>query len=230
MSKKIVITGGNRGIGLALVENFLRQGEHVISSARKRDEAKALKALSDEFPDHLNILELEVANPDSLKAFSEEVSKLGQIDILLNNAGIMQNDSPSVSELSLAEIEKHLQVNLLGPIRVTKRLWPLLNPKQAVVAQMTSQMGSIADNSSGGFYGYRISKAALNMFHKSLSFESESVICLTLHPGWVQTDMGGPNAKITTEESAEGLAQILSSATSKQNGKFLNYRGEELPW
>ena len=170
-------------------------------------------------------------NDASVRHFARELLP-GGIDLLINNAGVM-GKMESLEELDLSDVANTIDTNALGPIRVTRALLPRL--RQAPIkriAHITSGMGSIGDNTSGGAYGYRMSKAALNMANKSMSVDlaDQGFTCIVLNPGWVQTDMGGRGAPTPVEESASNLIRVIDSATRAENGKFLNYTGEEYEW
>lgn len=152
--------------------------------------------------------------------------------MLVNNAGIM-GKMQSFEELDLAEVMRTFDVNALGAIRVTRALLPqLLLGKTRRIAHLTSGMGSIGDNGSGGAYGYRMSKAALNMMNKSLSvdYAARGFICVVLNPGWVQTDMGGSHAPTPVEESVQKMLARLDALTPADNGSFVDTKGGTYPW
>ena len=225
-----LITGTNRGIGLGLTRKFLQQGLKVYATARHPDGARALWELEHDFKSQLTVLSLDVSDQDSVGKLAASFDA-PHLDILVNNAGIASEWDRPLAELQLDAVEKILRVNALAPIAVTKALLGKLRAAPApVVANISSLMGSIGDNSSGGAYGYRMSKAALNMFTKSLAKEDQKLTAVALHPGWVKTDMGGPQAPIQVEESTEGLAKVILALASKDSGKFLDFRGKELPW
>lgn len=226
-----VVTGANRGIGLELVAQLVAQGHHVLATARQPERAEALSALSSEHPGQIEVFALDVSDPASVTAFGQAVGDR-PVDVLINNAGVLLRGG-GPGELDYEKIELTFRINTLGPLRVTEALLPALRAAaQPVIANITSQMGSIADNTSGGAYSYRISKAALNMAIRSLALDlgRQGMVALVLHPGWVQTDMGGPNAKITTTQSVTGMLSTIQSATAEHAGKFWNWDGTELPW
>lgn len=227
--KNVVITGAGRGIGLALTREFLKAGDRVLATFRDRAAAEELFALQKSTNNRLMTAALDVADDGSLGPLREALAVFGAVDILVNNAGVIGGKANSLQELDLARLEHVFQVNTLGPIRVTRTVLPHLRP-DAVVASITSLMGSIADNSSGGYYDYRMSKAALNMFNRSLARELTGRACIVLHPGWVRTAMGGEAAPVTPEESARGLHTVIRGAGPRETGKFFDYSGRELPW
>lgn len=226
--KTVLITGAGRGIGLALVKEFLANGDQVIGTYREDRAANELLRLAQENP-QITTVKADVADEKSLGPLKELLKKHGTIDILVNNAGVIGESSASLLELDLNKALQTLNVNSLGPMRITKVALPFIK-KGGVIAQITSLMGSIEDNGSGGYYDYRMSKAALNMFNKSLMHECPQLTCLVLHPGWVQTDMGGMNAPTSVKESAHGLFQLITGAKPRRSGEFRDFKGELLPW
>ena len=154
------------------------------------------------------------------------------VSLLINNAGILPM-MRSLEEIDMDTFERVMDVNTLGPVRVTRAVLPNLRAGQLrQIVNITSTLGSIARNTSGGFYGYRESKAALNMFTRSLAAElgPEGFTCIVLHPGWVRTDMGGPNAPTTAQESALGIRRVIEGLTEADNGAFFSFEGERMPW
>jgi NAD(P)-dependent dehydrogenase (short-subunit alcohol dehydrogenase family) len=221
----VVITGANRGLGLEFAKQLGARGYHVIGTARSPETATELKATG------ASVEQLDVAESASVRAFAE---RLGDqpIDILINNAGILVSEG-GIEEIDVDSIARSYEVNSLGPMRVTQALLPnLRSGTRKLVVQISSTMGSIARNDGGGYYAYRSSKAALNMLNRSLAheLEDEGFVCVVLHPGWVKTDMGGPNARIEPQESIAGMLKVIDGLNAEKNGRFYNFRGEELPW
>lgn len=221
----VLITGANRGIGLEMARQMEARGMHVIGTARKPAEADELRATGAE------VLPLDVTDAGSIAALA--VTLEGRpIDMLINNAGIMGHTAPSFEETDFAAIGTTFAVNTLGPMRVTQALLPNLRAgRHKTVLSISSVMGSIAGN-QGGYYGYRASKTALNMMNKSMALElaGEGFTCVVLHPGWVQTRMGGEGAQISTEESVTGLLQVIAGLGPEDNARFIDYQGQEIPW
>ncbi|MFT5573049.1 MAG: NAD(P)-dependent dehydrogenase (short-subunit alcohol dehydrogenase family) [Cryomorphaceae bacterium] len=222
----ILITGANRGIGLALSEKFSTNGFKVIATARKPDEAIELNKLG---------VQLEALDISSQASVDTLVAKLaGQsIDILLNNAGIGGHSTSNFADLDINKLAVVLDVNSLGALRVTQGLLPnLMLGNRRVVASISSRMGSIEDNNRGCCYGYRASKTTLNSFNKSLSmeFEGDGFIFTVLHPGWVKTDMTSDAATYTPKQSSEHLFKVISGLGKDDNGKFYDLFGKEIPW
>lgn len=225
MSQTVVVTGANRGLGLELCRRFVDRGDRVIGTAREPEAAEALQSLD------LRVEALDVADRSSVDAFAKRLGGEA-VDVLINNAGAGVGRG-SLGSLDEAEIRRLFEINALGPLRVTEALLPNLRASsRKLLAHMTSRMGSIADNTSGGSYAYRASKSALNMLHRSMSIDlaGEGFTSVVLHPGWVQTDMGGGAAPLTVEQSVEGLLVVLDGLTRDDNGAFIAFDGERLPW
>jgi NAD(P)-dependent dehydrogenase (short-subunit alcohol dehydrogenase family) len=225
--KNVVITGAGRGIGLALTKQFAQSGYYVLGTYRDEKSAKNLLKLAQE-SENVTAVTADVTDEKSFAAFQNQLKKLENIDILINNSGVIGDKASGLADLDLKKVAEVFEVNTFGPMRVSRTVLPFMK-KNSVIAQITSLMGSIAD-SSGGYYDYRMSKAALNMFNMCLSKEYTDVTCLVLHPGWVQTDMGGAGASVTTENCAEGLFKVITTATLKQTGNFYDFKGKQLPW
>ncbi len=228
---RVLITGANRGIGLELTRQCLERGDEVIAACRRPDSAKELLALRDAH-EKLSILPLELNDEGSLERFVKELD--GQaIDIFINNAGIYGQRDARIGSIDAASWHEAFHVNTIAPMLLTERLLPQLREgKDRKLIYMSSKMGSIADNGSGGSYVYRSSKTALNQVVKSLAGDlaSDGFTVLTLHPGWVRTDMGGPNGLIDTDTSAKGLLQVIDGASTADSGRFIAYDGKDIPW
>jgi len=225
-TRSILITGANRGIGLELARQYSASGWHVIGTARAPGEAQELGSL-----DNTRVLQLDVTDQESVTRFADELGET-PIDVLINNAGILPMMN-SVPRIDLDLFSHILAVNTVGPVRVTQAVLPNLRKGHLKkIINVTSNLGSIAENTSGQFYGYRESKAALNMFTRSLAAElrDEGFICVVLHPGWVQTDMGGPQAPVPVEESAAGLRKVIDTLALEESGTFRTWRGETMDW
>lgn len=224
------ITGSSRGIGLGLCKALLGQGETVIGACRNPEGARDHWELVQDFKGRFRSVALDVSNEGQIKQVGMDFAK-ESIDVLVNNAGVMLGDSDDFNTLKFDDLMKSFQINSIAPMQVTRALLPsLLKSKSPKVAHITSKMGSIAENTIGGYYAYRMSKAALNMFHKSFAREFSEICSLTLHPGWVQTEMGGKGARDTVHDSCEGLIQVVERATLKDSGSFFDFKGEKVPW
>ena len=221
----VLITGANRGLGLEFARQYKEAGWQVIGTARKPADAEELKALD------VQVVQLDVADQNSVDRMAAELAG-ESIDLLINNAGIFPRVG-KLEEIDFDDYERTLSVNTLGPVRVTRALLPNLRQgKLKQIAGLSSNLGSIEENERGNFYGYRESKAALNMFTKTLAAElgPEGFTCVVLTPGWVQTDMGGPNAPLEPAQSIAGMKAVLDKLTPEDNGTFWSYDGTQMPW
>jgi len=226
--KKIVITGANRGIGLGLVNELIEKGHNLVAGVRNPDTSEELIKIKAKRPSNLSILKLDLLDDKSITNFCESIN-FPTIDILINNAGILENES--FEKLQIASISKTFVINTLGPIKITQLLvGKLLKAKNPKNFYISSKMGSISDNQSGGYYSYRISKSALNMFCKSLANDYPKLTSISLHPGWVKTKMGGSNATTTVKDSVFGLVRLMEISDKTLSGKFFNFKGQEIPW
>ncbi len=231
MTKNIFITGASRGIGLELTRQYLSGGDRVYAGARNPD-CDALTALKSEHPITLTPVALDVTDAASIAA---AVGTLGDtpIHLLINNAGIFKSKPTELDTLDESTWLEEFRVNSISPLMVTRALKSnLVAAGSSVVGMMSSKMGSIGDNTSGGDYSYRSSKAALNAVSVSLAKDLAElgISVIAMHPGWVQTDMGGPNALIDVPTSAKGLKALLDKADLSVSGQFFDYSGTALPW
>jgi NAD(P)-dependent dehydrogenase (short-subunit alcohol dehydrogenase family) len=213
------------GSGWSLPASTKEAGWQVIGTARNPDTAEELRAIG------VRVVQLDVTSQDSVDGLAAALQ--GEpIDLLINNAGIFPRVS-KIDEIDFGDYERTLAVNTVGPVRVTRALLPNLRQGELkMIAGLSSNLGSIAENTRGNFYGYRESKAALNMFTKTLAaeFGPEGFTCIVLTPGWVQTDMGGPDATLTPAESIAGMKAVLDKLTPADNGTFWSYDGSQMPW
>jgi NAD(P)-dependent dehydrogenase (short-subunit alcohol dehydrogenase family) len=221
----VLVTGANRGLGLEFVRQLSAKGYTVIGTARKPEAADELKGAAD------RVEQLDVADPASVAALAERLEGV-PIDILINNAGILDRRDVTIDTVDYAAMDKAFRVNTVGPLRVTQALLPNVRAGQRkMIVSMSSQLGSI-ERSRGRYYSYRASKAALNMINSIWSAElgPEGFTCTVLHPGWVRTDLGGPNATYSPEESIAGLIKVIEGLSVEDNGKFYDLHGEPIPW
>ncbi len=224
MSQTALVTGSNRGIGLEFCNQLKQRGFDVIATCRHS--SSALDALGVEVIDNI-----EVSDYQCLTALAEKLSGRG-IDWLINNAGIADGISwDDINERSIASTKRMFEVNSLGPLLTTHALRNNL-ADGSKVGIITSRMGSIDDNGSGGSYGYRMSKSAVNAVGKSLSIDLKprGIAVAILHPGYVRTDMVGNNGLIDTDESVLGLLARMDELTLETSGSFWHSNGELLPW
>lgn len=221
----IVITGTNRGIGLELTRQALAKGHTVLAVARKPDESAGLQELRAQHADRLQTLAVDLKHPEAPAKIQSAVKAWPAVDILVNNAGIMR------SKTTVEDFLESFHVNSVVPYLVTEALLPQLKKSRSPKAvHMTSLMGSIDDNGSGGYYAYRSSKTALNMINKSLSIDHDWLNTIVMHPGWVQTDMGGSGAPTPPSESAAGIWKVVENLRTEDSGSFFDFRGKRLPW
>lgn len=225
MGRHVLVTGANRGLGLEYARQLSARGDSVMATARDVAAARALRSLP------VTLEALDVTVPESVAALAGK--RRGRpLDLLVNNAGVGVGGRP-LGALDYPELRSFYETNALGPLRMVEALLPELRADGGgVVVNMTSRMGSIADNSSGGSYAYRASKAALNMITRSLALDlrEAGVICVVVHPGWVQTAMGGSAAPTTVEASVSGLLRVIDRLGPEDSGAFFDYTGERLPW
>ena len=232
--KTVVITGTNRGLGLGFVTHYLEAGWKVIAINRHDSEAlSALKANA-----ALTCLRAELTDEGDLARVAGELGST-DIDLLIHNAGVMGDanfrrevmQKQSLADFAREEWRKVFEINVFTPVQLTALLAPRLKDGATVVT-LSSQMGSIEQNSFGGWYAYRASKAAVNGIMKSMSLElaDRGIIAIAMHPGWVRTDMGGPDADIDTDTAIDGMTGVIAGLTLADSGRFLGYNGDELPY
>lgn len=217
----VFITGANRGIGLELARQCAQRGDHVIAACRTP--SPELQAI-----DGVEIETLDVTDDEALCALAGRLSGR-TIDLLINNAGILSRET--LTDLDVGGIRAQFEVNALGPLRLTHALLPTL-AEGSKVGIVTSRMGSVADNTSGGAYGYRMSKAAVNAAGKSLAMDlrARGVAVMLLHPGYVRTGMTGGRGHVDPAESAQGLLERLGELDLESTGTFRHMNGDPLPW
>lgn len=217
----IVITGGNRGIGLELVKIYQDRGDQVYVICRQSNED--LKRLGAQVVD-----EVDLTCPDVIRTINKRLSHI-KIDLLINNAGVFENET--LEDLNFESIQTQLTINTIAPLQICDALLPLIK-HGGKIAFISSRMGSIADNNSGGYYGYRMSKAALNAAAKSLAIDlkSKEITISILHPGYVKTKMTNYNGDITPDEAAKGLYKQIEKLNLENSGSFWHSNGEKLTW
>ena len=225
-----LVVGANRGIGLGVVREMLRRGWSVIATARRPDAAKDLHALIAANPGRLKIVGLDMTNPGQLDSVGVSLAGV-KLDAVLINAGVSGPDHTSASKATEAEIGTLMFTNAIAPIRLARALAGSVREKTGVLAFTSSIMGSVTLN-TGGHELYRASKAALNSLTRGLWSEirGRGITLLTLHPGWVRTDMGGPSAPVRVEDSARGLIAMIERERGKHRHAFIDYKGNEVAW
>jgi NAD(P)-dependent dehydrogenase (short-subunit alcohol dehydrogenase family) len=218
--KNYLVTGANRGIGLEICRQLKQQGHQVIAVCRKSNDELNQVGVS--------VIEgIDVTNQQSLQQLSERLEQ--NIDVLVNNAGVLANNA--LGEIDYTTVKQQYEVNAIGPLMVTETLLPKLH-EGSKVAIVTSRMGSMADNDSGGHYGYRMSKAAVNMAGTSLAVDlkPKGIAVGLLHPGYVKTDMTGHQGFVDTQHAAKGLLARIDELSMENTGGFWHADGEQLPW
>jgi len=227
----VLITGANRGIGLALARGYAAEGWRVHACCRHPDKAKELEALQAEAGDRLAIHRLDVT--DGLKVANLSRELAGEaIDLLINNAGVAGPRS-GFGETDYNTWQPVIGINTFAPLRMAELfVEQVARSERKQIVNISSKMGSIAANVKSNSIVYRASKAALNQVSKCLAMalEPRGITVIVFHPGWVSTGMGGPEAPVTPEDSAAGIRTVIAGVTTADNGRFFNYDGEELPW
>ena len=230
--KKILVTGANRGLGLGLVKKFLKNNEKVICTTRNISKSKELILCKEKYNDNLEICELDLLDKESPNILSNFLGDK-PIDLFINNAGVIGHSAQHFKSVSLNHWLDVLKVNLIAPLLITQSIIKNIEKSsERKIYFISSKVGSIEDNKSGGMYIYRSSKTALNQVVKSLSIDLKplGISVISLHPGWVRTEMGGPNALISVEESVNGMVDVISNTSIVNSGQFINYDGTRLPW
>jgi NAD(P)-dependent dehydrogenase (short-subunit alcohol dehydrogenase family) len=230
--KTVLITGANRGIGLEHARRFAARGARVFATARAPAKAQELKALAADEEERITMLPYEAGDP---KAPARVKAALGDtpLDLLLANAGAGGDAGPSFGSIDEDAILQLIRVNALAPLKLAEALADNVAASQRkVIAFQSSLMGSITDNTSGGYYAYRTAKCALNMIAMNVAIDlrPRGVIAVALHPGWVRTRMGGERAPVSVVECVAGQQRLLDALTPAESGRFFNYDGRELPW
>jgi short-subunit dehydrogenase len=225
----VLITGANRGLGYEFVKQYSENGFEVLACCRNRNNAKELKELA-ETSNKIKVYELDVGNVKAIKSLSQQLQN-EKIDVLINNAGIYR--SSTVGNINYDEWIESFKVNTIAPYQIVENfLNQIINGDLKKVVSITSKMGSIDDNTSGGSYIYRSSKTALNSMMRSLTHDlkNQGIATLILHPGWVRTDMGGPGGWIDSFESVQGMIKQIDKLTLDNSGTYLDYAGKSINW
>ena len=233
-ARRCLVTGANRGLGLEFARQLLDRGDRVIATCRQPGRANALNQLAGEYPGRLHVLPLDVAEPKSRAELVRELPLVlgedARLDLLLNNAGVLHSGE-RFGKVDAATLDDSLRTNASGPFLLTQALAPLL-ADGATVANLSSELGSIAGKDAFRTPSYSISKAALNMATALLAraLGERGIVVLALHPGWVQTDMGGAGAEVTPEDAVGALLGTIDRADAGDSGRFLDRHGEPLAW
>jgi NAD(P)-dependent dehydrogenase (short-subunit alcohol dehydrogenase family) len=235
MAETYLITGANRGIGLALTKILLEQGDRVFAACREPARAAELSGLRRDFPRALEPVVLSVESEGSPERAAAEVgARTDHLDVLINNAGISPAPFDATLEtVGMDRMRQAFEVNALGPLQVSRAFLPLLRKSaRPRILNMTSGLASLSGKNSAGFYAYGVSKAALNMLTRTMAFDlkKDGVVCVCLDPGWVQTDMGGPSAPLKPQESAAAIVKTVKGLAAEKTSLFLYNDGAELKW
>ncbi|MDE2388559.1 MAG: SDR family oxidoreductase [Betaproteobacteria bacterium] len=231
--KTMLITGANRGIGLEFVRQYAADGWRVLACCREPVAADKLSRLVSQFPDRIQVYALDVIDHRQIEQLSQTLTDQ-PIDLLINNAGVYPADrGDAFGKTDYAAWRYAFEVNTMAPLKMAEAFIRQVSRSELkTIVTITSKMGSAADNRGGRSYIYRSSKAGVNIVVKSLSIDlsPQKIIAVVLHPGWVKTDMGGPSALITTEQSVTGMRRVIDSLSLQDSGKFYAFDGQIVPW
>jgi len=228
-----LITGANRGIGLEFSRQFAENGWCVLACSRNLERSDELNKLATEYPEQITLYTLDVTDHGQIKKLSQTLANK-PIDLLINNAGVF----PDINDRNFGHTDYDawayaFLVNTMAPLKMAEAfITQITQSHRKTIVTITSKMGSVADNGRGGSYIYRSSKSAVNMVVKSIAIDLESngIISVLLHPGWVRTDMGGQSGLISVEQSVSGMLSVIRAVTSADSGKFIAYDGQIIPW
>jgi NAD(P)-dependent dehydrogenase (short-subunit alcohol dehydrogenase family) len=224
-----LIIGASRGLGLAMAEEYLKRGWHVIATVRGETPTK-LNNLWEAHGKNLEIEQLDINKPNQLTALRARLEDR-KIDLLFVNAGVGNDPQTTIGEVSTEEFRHVMETNALSPMRAIESLQHLV-PGTGVIAVMSSGLGSVANNESGGYEIYRASKASLNTFMRSFAARhaGDKRATLVIAPGWVRTDMGGPGAPLEISDSIPRVVDVITANTGKPGVRYLDYQGKTVPW
>jgi NAD(P)-dependent dehydrogenase (short-subunit alcohol dehydrogenase family) len=237
--QRILITGANRGLGLEFTRQYLERGERVFAGCRRPETARSLHALQATYTQRLTIMALDVAEAASIHAAHAIVrSQVDGLEVLINNAGVYSSHGSDAPEERLGTLYFEdaltvLRVNAVAPLLVAQQYMDLLRAgHEAKIVSLSSGYGSVSANTGNFPYYYSASKAALNMFMRSLAVDAQpwGITTVLLDPGWVRTDMGGRTAPITPRQAVEGMVHIIDTLTPHHNGRFFTWQGREQVW
>jgi NAD(P)-dependent dehydrogenase (short-subunit alcohol dehydrogenase family) len=225
---KILLIGASRGLGYALAENMLQRGYQVVATGRAHSTSK-LEQLAIRYPQQLTVESVDITEPQQVNALHQRLGN-GQFDMLFVNAGVKNDDRETIADVSTDEFIRVMVTNALSPLRVIETFKDRVTP-QGTLAVMSSGQGSITNNINGNYEVYRGSKAALNMFMRSFAARNpDERTLLLMAPGWVQTDMGGPEARLTIDESIPNLLNTMEAYAGRTGLHYLDYLGRVVPW
>jgi NAD(P)-dependent dehydrogenase (short-subunit alcohol dehydrogenase family) len=229
---RILITGASRGIGLEFAKQCIKQRWRAFATCRHPQTPGKLFEVARLSAGHVSVHLLDVTDNSQIQALAYEL-RHEPIDILINNAGRYGSDAHEFGEVDALDWQETFRVNSIAPLKMAEAfISNLERGSRKLIVNVSSKMGSMADNSSGGSYIYRSSKAALNAVTKSLAIDltPKKIACIAVHPGWVKTDMGGPQALITPQQSVTQLLAIMQDVTLGDSGRFFDIDGSEIPW
>jgi NAD(P)-dependent dehydrogenase (short-subunit alcohol dehydrogenase family) len=227
-----LITGANRGLGLEFARQYLAGGWRVIAACRNPAAAGELQHLAQSSNGMLSVIEIDVTSAESVRSSAKQLQDAA-IDVLINNAGIVGAPRQTTGNVDYKSWAGVFDVNTMGPLRVLEAFTEhIARGERRLAVTITSSMGSLADNTNGGYIAYRSSKAAVNMVMRSAAVDlaPRAIICVLLHPGWVKTDMGGPNAPVSAQDSVTAMRKLIETFGPNDSGKFYGYDGREHPW
>jgi len=231
--KTLLITGASRGIGLEFCTQYAAEGWRVLACCRDPGKADALSKLAAQYPEQIKLYALDVTNQAQIEQLAQSLAD-ETIDLLINNAGVFpSSDKRGFGHTDYAEWMAAFNINTMAPLKMAEAFVnQIARSKLKRIVTITSQMGSIDDNTSGGSYLYRSSKAAANMVVKSLAVDlkEQGITSVAFNPGWVKTDMGGPNAMIPVEQSVADMRKVIAGLTLADTGKFIGNDGVVIPW
>ena len=234
---RILITGANRGLGLEFVRQYLRRGEIVIATSRSLQTADALRVERERHESQLTLIELDVTDIKSVQSMRDQLEKShDHLDLLINNAGVISGGpkrSYPLKELVDEDILSVFNINAVAPLRISAEFANMLaGSENSRIVNISSMLGSIGSRQGAAYYSYCSSKAALNMISKLLSLDlrADGINVVALHPGHVQTDMGGRSAALQPEDSIRGMIEVIDGLKPDDSGKFLDWQGREIPW
>src|SRR5690349_2261046 len=231
--KTVLITGANRGIGLEFAKQYAEDGWQVFACTRSPEKSEALGDLTARSSGRTSAHTLDVDDHAGIDGLAQALSNTA-IDVLINNAGIYTDSHEErLDQIDYEAWARSFRINTMATLKMTQAFLPHLErSSQKKIVTISSKMGSLADNTEGGSYMYRSSKAAVNMVIKTLSIDLKpaGVIAIVFHPGWVQTDMGGPRAQISPAQSVSSMRRVIERLSSTDSGKFLSYDGQPVPW
>jgi NAD(P)-dependent dehydrogenase (short-subunit alcohol dehydrogenase family) len=237
--RRVLITGAGRGLGLEFTRRYLERGDRVFATCREPARARDLAALASAHGDRLTVVALDVADPESIRAAHSALKRRTKaLDLLINNAGVYpRRDSGDPTErlgsLRFDDALHVLRTNAVAPLMVTQQCLGLLDAgRRPRVVAISSEYGSVSENTGGFPYYYAASKAALNMLMRSLAAEARrrGIVAAILDPGWVRTDMGGPEAPLTPARSVAGMMTVIDGLTARDSGRFYTWEGTAAPW